>query len=118
MKFDLYTSIGVAVLGVLIAFFATNFFIQPLEDYKFTAIDDASNSDSAKDYNYANLEEPSNEVFNYDALNPTVEVYVGKCENYDENGDCIDSQIEGAGEEEEETTDDNSDSETGDQENE
>ena len=103
MKFDLYTSIGVAVVGIIVAFFVTNLFLPSLEDFKFTAIDDTSNANSSNNYNYADLTEPSNEVFNYDALNPTVEVYVGECESYDENGNCL-----------EEGTEEDSDSETSD----
>ena len=110
MKFDLYTSIGVAVIGVLVA---------SLEDYKFTAIDDASNPNSSNGYNYADLTQPSNEVFNYDALNPTVEVYVGECEAYDENGNCLEENPDSDNNENGEEGDtSNSDSEVDEQENE
>lgn len=109
MKFDLFTSIGVAIVGVLVAFFTTNLLIQPLEDYKFTAIDDAANSNSSNGYNYADLTPPNNEVFNYDALNPTVEVYVGECEAYDENGNCLEDQVD---EDEEDTDAENGESDT------
>ena len=34
----------------------------------------------------ADLTSPDPEVFNVDAINPTVEVYVGSCEDVDRNG--------------------------------
>ena len=34
----------------------------------------------------ADLAEPDPEVFNVDAINPTIEVYVGDCEDVDQNG--------------------------------
>ena len=34
------------------------------------------------------LSEPNTEVFNYRALNPTVEVYID-CTNYDASGSCV-----------------------------
>lgn len=79
MKTDLATSIGVAILGVLIAYFVCNFFIGPIEPISFKTIDGDIN---------ASLAEPNVNVFNYKALNPTVEVYVGDCGERDENGEC------------------------------
>ena len=37
------------------------------------------------------LTEPDEEIFNPRALNPTVEVYVGNCKEFDYNGQCIDN---------------------------
>ena len=106
MKLDLFTSIGVAIVGVLIGFFVTNLIVQPIGDFSFQSVDDSANGDVAKNgYNYANLTEPNPEVFNYDALNPTVEVYVGECEEYDDNGECVEDQEEA----DETTADDESD---------
>jgi len=68
MKTDLASSIGAAVAGILIAYFICNLFIGPIEDVSFTTVDSSIGTD---------LDEPSPEVFNYRALNPTVEVYVG-----------------------------------------
>ena len=34
----------------------------------------------------ATLDEPDPETFNVDAINPTVEVYVGDCQDIDQNG--------------------------------
>jgi len=68
MKTDLVSSIGVAIAGVLIAYFVCNLFIGPIEDFTINSV--TTKVDST-------LSDPSPEVFNYKALNPTVEVYVG-----------------------------------------
>lgn len=68
MKTDLISSIGVAIAGVLIAYFVCNLFIGPIEDFTINSV--TTKVDST-------LSDPSPEVFNYKALNPTVEVYVG-----------------------------------------
>ena len=81
MKTDLVTAIGAAIIGVLIAFFVTNLFLPSIEDVTYKTIEGAID---------INLAEPDPEVFNYRALNPTVEVYVGDCDEYDDYGECID----------------------------
>ena len=68
MKTDLVSSIGVTIAGVLIAYFVCNLFIGPIEDFTINSV--TTKVDST-------LSDPSPEVFNYKALNPTVEVYVG-----------------------------------------
>lgn len=68
MKTDLASSIGAAIVGVLIAYFICNLFIGPIEDFTVKTVDSSVG---------AELVEPDPEVFNYKALNPTVEVYVG-----------------------------------------
>ena len=85
MKTDLATSIIAAIIGVVAAYFITNLFIGEIESYSYTTVDSSVNSD---------LVEPNVEVFNYKALNPTVEVYVGECEEFDANGGCIDEEIQ------------------------
>lgn len=87
MKTDLATSIGVAILGILISYFVCNLFIGPIEDVSFKTISSSVN---------VNLTEPDVEVFNYKALNPTVEVYVGDCTSYNEIGECTDVPEEAA----------------------
>ena len=93
MKTDLFTSIIIFVAGTAVAFVATNMMVPPVEDFEFKTItieDDAS------------LVAPNNEIFNYRAINPTVEVYVGEgCELYDEDGACVDNGILGTEENEE-----------------
>lgn len=84
MKTDLATAIVAGVAGVLIAYFVTNIFIPPTEDFTYTSVDPSIGSDYV---------EPDIELFNFRALNPTVEVYVGNCTEYDENGECLDNAI-------------------------
>lgn len=84
MKTDLVTSIGIAIVGVVAAYFVCNIFIGDIEPVKVKSVD-ASVS--------ATLAEPDAEVFNYRALNPTVEVYVGECTEYSDSGKCLDGTI-------------------------
>ena len=72
MKTDLFTSIGIAIVGAVIGFFICNLLLGPIEQISFKSV--STNVD-------ANLAEPNVDVFNYKALNPTVEVFVGNCEN-------------------------------------
>lgn len=90
MKTDLFTSIVAAIIGVIVAFFVTNLFMGPIEEVTYKAIDSSVNT---------NLAEPNPEVFNYRALNPTVEVYVGECDEYDNFGECIETTAESNGQE-------------------
>ena len=71
MKTDLATAIVAAIFGIVIAFFATNLFFGKAEDFSHKVVDTTVE---------ANLAEPNPEVFNYRALNPTVEVCVGECD--------------------------------------
>ncbi len=82
MKKDLISAFLVAVLGVGIAYFVTGMFVSNPEAVRIRTVDASSLS--------ADLAEPDDKVFNYLAINPTVEVYVGGCESYDINGDCMD----------------------------
>ena len=80
MKTDLFSSIIAAIAGALIGFFVTNLFIGPIEDVTYTTVDTTVDT---------SLAEPDPEIFNYRALNPTVEVYVGECDEYNEFGECV-----------------------------
>ena len=73
----------IGVICVVIAYFATNFFIGPIESVSYKEV--SSGVD-------ANLVDPNPEIFNYKALNPTVEVYVGECTEYNQYGECIDEK--------------------------
>ena len=116
MKFSLYTSIGVAIIGVVLAFFVTNLIVPSLEPYSFSVIDKAQDSSaSSSGYDYSSYVEPDNEIFNYKALNPTVEVYVGDCQAVDADGNCIDPDA--TDEEEEDQENQNGESDTGSEEN-
>lgn len=101
MKTDLATSIFAAVVGVVVAFVVCNLFLPPLEDVAFTTLSSAKGD-------YSSLVSPSEDVFNFRALNPTVEVYVGQCSEYDEEGRCK-GDLSGVEE------DTNSDAENGDE---
>jgi len=85
MKTELATSIGAAIAGILIAYFVTGLFIGPIAEVSFPSIDESVNMD---------LSDPDPELFNYKALNPTVEVYVGDCAEYNEAGECIEEVTE------------------------
>lgn len=85
MKNDLASSIGVAILGVLIAYFVTGLFISKIEDVTIKTVDPNLNIELAS---------PNPNVFNYKALNPTVEVYVGECTEDDESEACKDTNNE------------------------
>ena len=81
MKTDLVTSISAAVLGVIISFVVVNMLVPEIEPVSFKKIDVSGMS--------YDLTEPDEEVFNSRALNPTVEVYVGDCTEYDIYGNCV-----------------------------
>lgn len=87
MKTDLATSIGVTIAGVLLSYFICNLFVGPIDDVSIKTVDSSFSTE---------IIEPSPEVFNYRAINPTVEVYVGdsdNCTEFDDNGECIDENV-------------------------
>ena len=69
MRKELFSAIVLAIIGFLVAFFVCNIFSGKIEDFRFKSID--SSIDTSLSY-------PDQEVFNYKAINPTVEVYVGQ----------------------------------------
>lgn len=75
---DIFTVTFVASVGVLLTFIACSFLLgDPDTRYlKHKTIGKIT----------ADLTSPDPEVFNVDAINPTVEVYVGSCEDVDRNG--------------------------------
>ena len=84
MKQDLATSVFAAVIGVLVAYFVCNMFLSDPEDVTFSTL---SESESFA------LVTPDPEIFNVRSVNPTVEVYVGNCENLGENNTCNDEIV-------------------------
>ncbi|MBR5620998.1 hypothetical protein IKW75_00740 [Candidatus Saccharibacteria bacterium] len=94
MKNTLVTATLTAVVCAGIAYFVCGMFLPGVEDVSFPVLD------GAVEYTLA---EPNAEVFNYRAINPTVEVYVGDCDEYDENGECLDTPTEDVLVEDEET---------------
>ena len=89
MKADLATSIAAAIAGVVISFLICNLlFAGAIEEKTVKTVDGNVSVD---------LADPDAEVFNYKALNPTVEVYVGNCTEVNMYGECVDessAQIE------------------------
>ena len=80
MKKELATAIGAAIFGVIASYLICNLFIGEIQPVTFSTVDETVTTDLAS---------PSPEVFNYKALNPTVEVYVGDCAEFDISGNCI-----------------------------
>ena len=84
MKTDLISSIGVAVLGVIVSYFICNILVSTwtTDNYTVKTLESEVTAD---------ITDPDPSVFNYRALNPTVEVYVGNCREFDSDGQCLDS---------------------------
>lgn len=76
---DIFTLILIAGIGTLAAFFLCNAIMgdPDLATASFKALSSVIDDDLAA---------PDPEVFNSNAINPTVEVYVGGCEDIDQNG--------------------------------
>ena len=81
MKTDLATSIIAAILGVVAAYFICNLLLPSINDVTFKVLN--------SNFSYT-VSDPNPEIFNYRAIDPTVEVYVGQCKEYDQNGNCVD----------------------------
>ena len=77
-KTDIATVILIASIGTIGAFFACNALLGDPNDKSvtFTTISSISSQ----------LDAPDSEIFNFDAINPTVEVYVGNCVDEDQDG--------------------------------
>lgn len=86
---DIITVVIIAVVGTLAAYFGVNMFLGNPADasFQFKTIGVVS-----KD-----LAEPDPEVFNRDAINPTIEVYVGECEDLDQNGEIDKAELVNCG---------------------
>lgn len=81
MKTDITTAVISAIVGILVAYFVVGGMI--LQDPK--PIDVKMPGSTIE----TSVSEPNPEIFNYRALNPTVETYVD-CKNYDTSGACLD----------------------------
>lgn len=85
MKTDLFFSVGLAIFGTVIAYFVCDLLINELfkvENYTVKTIDSSISTD---------LVDPDPEVYNYKALDPTVEVYVGNCTEQNSYGECVEA---------------------------
>lgn len=83
MKKDLASSIGLAIIGTIIAYFLCNMLVKqtwPINDFSLKKVDASVSTE---------LVDPDPELFNYKALNPTVEVYVGNCSEFNSADECI-----------------------------
>lgn len=80
MKKDLLTTIVAAVIGLIVAYALIGVFIPEIKSVSFKTL--SSNTTY-------NIVDPNPEVFNYRAINPTVEVYVGQCKEYNAAGECV-----------------------------
>ncbi|MBR5621111.1 hypothetical protein IKW75_01340, partial [Candidatus Saccharibacteria bacterium] len=94
MKNTLVTATLTAIVCAGIAYFVCGIFLPGVDDVSFPTLSGTTDF---------TLLEPDAEVFNYRAINPTVEVYVGDCDEYDENGECLDAPTEDVLVEDEET---------------
>ncbi len=76
---DIFTLILIASIGTVAAFFACNAIMGDPDkaSTKFKSVSTVISKD---------LMAPDPEIFNSVAVNPTVEVYVGDCEDIDRNG--------------------------------
>ena len=88
-KSDIISIVLVAMIGVFVSWFLINLLM--------------GNPDEAK-VSYKNIEvvdaglaEPNSEVFNADAINPTIEVYVGDCEDVDQDGSLSQAELVACG---------------------
>jgi len=99
---DIITVILIAVVGVIVSAFACNALLgNP---------DDASVSFKTVEAIEDGLAQPDPEVFNTSAVNPTVEVYVGNCEDVDQNGSLDSAELLACGQTTEESGDEGDDS--------
>lgn len=75
---DIFSILLVSSAGILIAFFGCNAILGNPDERtaSFRVIEPISNS----------LATPNPETFNPEAINPTIEVYVGDCQDVDRNG--------------------------------
>ena len=81
MKKDLATAIITALVGVILAYFVVGgVFLKDPTPVVIKALTTAVDN---------TVSEPNPEIFNYNAINPTVETYVD-CKNYDTSGACLD----------------------------
>lgn len=75
---DIFSIIIIASVGTMASYFAVNALLPnpDLARAEVKTIDPIS----------VELAEPDSEIFNPTAINPTVEVFVGECEDVDQNG--------------------------------
>lgn len=87
---DIFSIVVVASVGTLAAFFICQAIMGKPEEavVHFTGLADVISKD---------LKDPDPEVFNATAINPTIEVFVGDCEDLDKNGILDDLELQACG---------------------
>ena len=81
---DIFTVVLVASIGTILSFVVMNIFLKVPDSAEVKTIDVIN----------AGLEAPDPEMYNVDAINPTVEVYVGSCQDTDQNGILDSAELE------------------------
>lgn len=84
MKKNITTIILTAIVGFVIAYFITNLIYPSIDGFSFKTLSSSTNF---------SLTNPSDDIFNYRSINPTVEVYVGECTSYNPDGSCADETV-------------------------
>lgn len=92
---DIFSLIMVASIGTLVAFFVCKA-IMGDPDEAMTSFRTVNKVISAS------LAQPDSEIFNSTAINPTIEVYVGDCEDIDQNGILDQAELIACGRDQEE----------------
>lgn len=94
---DIFSLILVASVGTLVAFFACRAIMGDPNNAqtKFTTVNKVVS---------AALAQPDPEIFNSTAINPTIEVYVGECEDIDQNGILDQAELAACARDQEENT--------------
>ena len=89
---DIFSIIIIATVGTIAAYFAVNSFLGDpnLRSVQIKTLENIS----------ASLSSPDPELFNSGSINPTVEVYVGDCEDIDQNGILSREELIACGKEE------------------
>lgn len=87
---DIFSIVVVASVGVLASFFICQSIMGKPEEavVEFTGLGEVVTNE---------LAEPDPEVFNTTAINPTIEVFVGDCEDLDKNGILDDEELKACG---------------------
>ena len=80
---DIISIIGVAIFGFIASYFIVNMLMDPdSEVVTYKTVSPITNE--------VNL--PSKDMFNVNAINPTVEVYIGSCEDINQDGVLSDEE--------------------------
>lgn len=86
---DIFTVLIVATIGTIVAAIMCNMLLGDPNDKSVTFNTVAVVESS--------LASPNPEVFNPDAVNPTVEVYVGECIDQDQDGQLNEAELKACG---------------------